>query len=196
MFVHPSRSQRSSSRAKLIGPGLSRIMGPRGSLCNSVHSCRSGNSRRSPPVMARPRSFLPSLKSNTSPPSGGCVSKPSSSSSATRVTLWPGAAIVSYAISRPRVLSSDDAIPAPGEREGVKRGDDPQRQEDHVREFPTVRPIEIEEHRARHGKPDATPQAEKEMPEPGEHQAQGCRKDPSPHYAILPTDSRSSGSPS
>src|SRR5438445_7243863 len=87
-------------------------------------------------------------------------------------------------------------MPAPGEREGVKGGEDPQRQEDHVSEFPETRPIEIEEHRARHGKPDAPPQAEKEMPEPGERQAQGRRKDRSPHYAILPMDSRSSGSPS
>src|SRR5438309_7881349 len=70
---------------------------------------------------------------------------------------------------------------APGEREGVKGGEDPQRQEDHVSEFPETRPIEIEEHRARHGKPDAPPLAEKEMPEPGEHQAQGYRKDRSPH---------------
>src|SRR5207244_12501790 len=43
MFVHPSRCQRSSSRARLIGPGLSSMMGPRGSLCKSVHSCNSGD---------------------------------------------------------------------------------------------------------------------------------------------------------
>src|SRR3989442_5620583 len=30
MFVNPFRCQRSSSRARLIGPGLSRMMGPRG----------------------------------------------------------------------------------------------------------------------------------------------------------------------
>src|SRR5438552_3745144 len=87
-------------------------------------------------------------------------------------------------------------MPAPGEREGVKDGDDPQRQEDHGSESPATRPREIEEHRARHGKPDATPDAENEMPEPGEHQAQGRRKDRSPHDAILPTDSRSPGLPS
>src|SRR2546422_9758115 len=43
MFVHPSRCQRSNSRARLIGPGLSRMMGPRGSLCKPVHSCSSGD---------------------------------------------------------------------------------------------------------------------------------------------------------
>src|SRR3989442_15815014 len=112
--------------------------------------------------MARPRSLLPSLKSNTSPPSGGCVSKPSSSSRATRAPLWPGAAIVSCAISRPCFLSSADAIPARCEREGVKRGDDPQRQEAHLSQFPAVPPKKIGDPRARQGKPAPPPHAEKE----------------------------------
>src|SRR5207247_5085798 len=64
-----------------------------------------------------------------------------------------------------------------------KGGDDRHRHEDHIGEFLETRAREIEEHHARHGKPDASPQAEKEMPEPGEHQAQGCRKDRTPHGA-------------
>src|SRR3989454_7525688 len=177
----------SKTNAQLVASDAE-ARGPSASPTTTVltPTCRGttdSSARPSPPVSARPRSLLPSLKSNTSPPSGGCVRRPSSRSSATRATLWPGAAIVSYATSRPCVLSSDDAMPAPDEREGIKGGDDPQRHEDHVGEFPETRPIEIEEHHARHGKPDASPQAEKEMPEPGEHQAQGCRKDRTPHGA-------------
>ena len=63
-------------------------------------------------------------------------------------------------------------MPSASEREGVKGGEDAEREEDHVGVFPLPHPIEIEKEDARKRKPHSARQPQERVAEPGQDQTQ------------------------